>query len=98
MEHIIGTHDYYEYDGKLIDPNLSITQIRNLDSTKIFTGKNRLNGGGKFFDQLGIKNVHEMPIGMLNFMAEEFNDNVLEEYLKDNQDGTTSLEETESWD
>jgi hypothetical protein len=39
-----------------------------------------------------------MPIGMLNFMAEEFSDNALKEFLKDNQDGVTSLEETENWD
>jgi hypothetical protein len=38
-----------------------------LHATKIFTAKNRLNGGGKFFDQWGIKNVHEISNGRLNF-------------------------------
>jgi hypothetical protein len=32
-------HDYYEYVEKLIDQNLSVTQIQNLISTKIFTEK-----------------------------------------------------------
>jgi hypothetical protein len=54
---LFETHDYYEYDGKLIDQNLLITQTQNLLSTKIFTAKNRLNGGRKFFEQLGVNNV-----------------------------------------
>jgi hypothetical protein len=42
------THYYYEYNGKLIDQNLLITQTQNFAYTKIFTAKNRLNGGDIF--------------------------------------------------
>jgi hypothetical protein len=33
------THDYYEFDGKLIDQNTLKTQIQTLLSTTIFTAK-----------------------------------------------------------
>jgi hypothetical protein len=33
---VFEAHDYYEYDGKLIDQNLSITQIKNLFNNNCF--------------------------------------------------------------
>jgi hypothetical protein len=48
------THDYYEYDGKLIDQNMMKSQIQFLLTTKIFTARDRLNGGGNFLEALKI--------------------------------------------
>jgi hypothetical protein len=87
------THDYYEYDGKPIDQNLSITQIQNLPSTKIFTAKDRLNGGGKMFDMLKVKNVHEIKQEVMNTFAESMSANLLEEYM--NEEGITNREVVE---
>jgi hypothetical protein len=49
---------------------------------------------GEIFNQWGIKNVYDISIGRLNFLAEELSNIVLKEYIEDNQDGVSSLEET----
>jgi hypothetical protein len=91
------THDYYEYDGKLIDQNLLITQTQNLLTTKIFTPKNRLNGRGKLIPDHEIDNAFQIPTLALEMLAEQINAMIVKDFLNGNQEGIIDMEQTESW-
>jgi hypothetical protein len=67
-------------------------------TTKIFIAKNRLNGGGKILEALGVNNVYELEPIKMEALAESINSLVIRDYLKENQDGITDMEQTESWD
>jgi hypothetical protein len=75
------THDYYEYDGKLIDQNLLITQTQNLLTAKIFTVKNRLNEGGKVLPYDNINSIFEIPIICLVRIANRISEMIEENFL-----------------
>jgi hypothetical protein len=91
------TQDYYEYDGKLIDQNLLVTQTQNLLTTKIFTAKNRLNGGGKFLEAFKVNNVFEISPLAMELFAESLNNLIVKDYLEANKDGITDMKQTDNW-
>jgi hypothetical protein len=91
------THDYYEYHRKLIDQNMMMSQTQFLLTTKIFTAKDRLNGRGRLLDNFGIENIYTTSEFKLFWLACSINDSIIQEFLRDNLLGITSMEQTEEW-
>jgi hypothetical protein len=91
------THDYYEYDGKLIDQNMMMSQIQFLLTTKIFTAKDLLNGGEKLFEMMGIDSLYTASEFRLEVFARVINRTIVSDFLEENTLGITSMEQTEEW-
>jgi hypothetical protein len=91
------THDYYEYDGRLIDQNMMMIQIQFLLTTKIFKAKDRLNGRERIIQQLNINSIYELANWQMEIVAQTFHDGVVNDFLSTNKLGITNMEQTEDW-
>jgi hypothetical protein len=91
------THDYYEYDGKLIDQNMMMSQNQFLLTTKIFTAKDRLNGGGKICNLFKTNRIHDLTQNQLEILANYMNENTELTFLQTNKYGITDMIQTEEW-
>jgi hypothetical protein len=91
------THDYYEYDGKLIDQNMMMTQIQFLLTTKIFTAKNRLNGRGVIVEKLNLNNMYDLKDWQLEILVSDWHYMIVERFLAKNDFGITNMEQTDDW-
>jgi hypothetical protein len=59
-----------------------MTQMQRLQTTKISTAKDRLNGGGKLMKAIGVKNLFEVNRGTVEMIAEHFHNKIIEELEK----------------
>jgi hypothetical protein len=64
---------------------------------KIFTAKNRLNGGGKLIPEHDIDNVFQISTQAMEMLAEKINEMIVKDFLEGNQYGITEMKQTESW-
>jgi hypothetical protein len=62
-------------------------------TTKIFTAKNRLNGGGKFLEAFKVNDVFEISLLAMELLEESLNKLIVKDYLEANKDGITDMKQ-----
>jgi hypothetical protein len=91
------THDYNEYDGKLIHQNMMMSQIQFLLTTKIFTAKDRLNGGGKLLEYFNADNIYQLDEAQMFILVDSLSSCIVRFFLANNNLEITSMEQTDGW-
>jgi hypothetical protein len=74
-----------------------LSQIQFLLTTKIFTAKDRLNGGGKIANKFGLNSLREASNQQWEIFARSVNECIVEKFIRENKLGIISMEQTDDW-